>query len=179
MIIKSTKVHSLSIMCTVLHILYSHAITAVFERPSVFSDSNTDVMASFNETVTFKCRIHAPTVNGVTIVVWLKSNLPIDDMEHYKITRITLPGVDDLIISQLTIKAVTYEDIDIYACYCYYNSTMVTSSESVVSNYVYFVLSTEGKCINTSNLLQCAILQDQVENCGHQLSALLWVHPSY
>ena len=120
-------------------------VTVAYEKPNILKDDNKHFKVKLNETVTFQCKIQAPTMDGVTIVVWLKNNWPIQDTEHYKINTTTNPGVEDLIISDLSINAFTGHDQGIYTCYCYYNRTMVTTSKPVLSNYAYYFLSIDGR----------------------------------
>ena len=106
--------------------------TAVFDQPKITDAPNKHIKTKLNDSISLQCQFRAPI--GVTIVVWLKDNLPVKNTQHYNIITTTNPGVDDLIVSNLNIATITSEDEGTYTCYCYYNRTMVTSSKTVVSN---------------------------------------------
>ena len=106
--------------------------TAVFNTPKVIAGPNKHIKIKLNDSISLQCQFRAPF--EVTIVVWLKDNLPVKNTQHYNIITTTNPGVDDLIVSNLNINTITSEDEGIYTCYCYYNRTVVTTSKYVVSN---------------------------------------------
>ena len=85
--------------------------TAVFNTPKVIAGPNKHIKTKLNDSISLQCQFRAPF--EVTIVVWLKDNLPVKNTQHYNITS---------------------EDEGIYTCYCYYNRTVVTTSKYVVSN---------------------------------------------
>ncbi|XP_065886340.1 titin-like isoform X2 [Dysidea avara] len=114
---------------------YSHTSElTVFDLPKVTDDPKEHIKAKLNDSISLQCQFRAPI--EVTIVVWLKDNLPVKNTQHYNIITTTNPGVDDLIVSNLNINTITSEDEGTYTCYCYYNRTMVTSSKNVISNKV-------------------------------------------
>ena len=95
-------------------------------------------MAKLNDTISLQCQFRAAV--EVTIVVWLKDNILINDTKHYKILTDTNPGQDNLIISNLYINGATTEDQGVYECYCYY-SRMVISSKQIISDHATFNVS--------------------------------------
>ncbi|XP_065884426.1 hemicentin-1-like isoform X2 [Dysidea avara] len=113
----------------------SHATKlSVFDLPKVTDAPNKHIKIKLNDSISLQCQFRAPI--GVTIVVWLKDNLPVKNTQHYNIITTTNPGVDDLIVSNLNINTITSENEGTYTCYCYYNRTMVTTSKYVISNKV-------------------------------------------
>lgn len=66
-------------------------------------------------------------MEGITTVVWSKSNLTIKNQDHYEIKSGPVHGKDNEIKSTLTIYNFTSDDQGTYTCYCYYNSTLITS----------------------------------------------------
>lgn len=111
----------------------------MFDIPEIIGNSSTNVPTELNGTVALRCKFRTATHNGVTIVVWLKDGLhKINSTEHYTITTTTNPGVVDLIISELKINIVTTDDQGAYSCYCYYNTSLVTSSKPIKSNRKVF-----------------------------------------
>ena len=104
----------------------------MLDIPRVISGLQKHIKVKFNDTVSLQCQFRAAV--EVTIVVWLKDNLPVKNTQHYNIITATNPGVEDLIVSNLNINSITSEDEGTYVCYCYYNRSMVTSSKPVVSN---------------------------------------------
>ena len=110
---------------TILH-------TAVLDIPRVIAGPKKHIKAKLNDTISLQCQFRAAV--EVTIVVWLKDNLPVKNAQHYNIITTTNPGVEDLTVSNLNINSITSEDEGTYVCYCYYNRSMVTSSKPVVSN---------------------------------------------
>ena len=95
-----------------------------------------DVTAKASQNVQFTCEFKAPTRAGVSIVVWLKDDFAvIHSSSHYKISvnsSMTVGPVGENIdhfISTLSILSVNDEDEGKYTCYCYYNTTMVTSTK--------------------------------------------------
>ena len=123
-----------------LYALVTHAV--VYTYPEVI-EGPADVSAKATQNVQFKCEFEAPTATGVSIVVWLKDDFAvIQSSSHYNISMnpsVTDDGVGentDHFISTLSILGVTNKDAGKYSCYCYYNTTMVTSTKSqyVISN---------------------------------------------
>ena len=106
----------------------------MFDLPKVTDAPNKHIKIKLNDSISLQCQFRAPI--GVTIVVWLKDNLPVKNTQHYNIITTTNPGVDDLIVSNLNINTIASENEGTYTCYCYYNRTMVTTSKYVISNKV-------------------------------------------
>ena len=115
----------------------------MFDLPKVIAGSNNHINTKLNDTISLQCQFRAPF--EVTIVVWLKDNLPVKNTQHYNIITTTNPGVDDFIVSNLNINTITSEDEGTYTCYCYYNKTMVTTSKTVLSGNVKYVVSVKGR----------------------------------
>jgi len=115
--------------------------TGVFDVPKVINSSSNYVLAKINQKATLQCQFRAPI--EVTVVVWLKDNLPVKNTQHYNIITATNPGVDDLIVSNLNINSITSKDEGIYSCYCYYNTTMVITSKRIISDRALFNVSVD------------------------------------
>ena len=113
----------------------------MLDIPRVVAGPKNHIKAKLNDTIPLQCQFRAAV--EVTIVVWLKDNLPVKNTQHYNIITTTNPGVKDLIVSNLNIHTITSEDEGTYVCYCYYNRTMVTSSKYVVSNEMSATLHVE------------------------------------
>ena len=69
----------------------------VFAPPKVTDGPNKHITTKPNDSISLQCQFRAPI--GVTIVVWLKDNLPVKNTQHYIITT-TNPGVDDKHLDQ-------------------------------------------------------------------------------
>ena len=119
------------ILYTINH-FFCFICTAVFDLPKVIAGPKKHIKTKLNDSISLQCQFRAPIV--VTIVVWLKDNLPVKNTQHYNIITTTNPGVDDLIVSDLNINTITSKDEGTYSCYCYYNRTMVITSKYVISN---------------------------------------------
>jgi len=100
------------------------------------------IYAELNDSTFLQCRVQAPI--GVTIIVWLKDDIPVKNTEHYTIITTTNPPRDNYIVSNLYINSVTKKDEGIYACYCYYNTTMVTSRRPIISRHLKYTLIIRG-----------------------------------
>ena len=70
-------------------------------------------------------------MDGATIVVWLKDHSVISGYDNE--TR-PVEGEDNVMISILKIENFTHDDQGEYACYCYYNRSIVTFDELVTSD---------------------------------------------
>ena len=112
----------------------------VFDVPTVVKTSDRNIKAHINDSKTLQCQFNAPTMKDVTIVVWTKDDMAINSSDHYRITTFTKPGIDNLIVSDLTINNITAADQGKFSCYCYYNRALVTSSKSVVSEEQSFTI---------------------------------------
>jgi len=93
-----------------------------------------NVRASTGAEVSFTCHLEAPTKPGVSVIVWLKNDFQVTESSHFTISTTTEPTSKFQITTTLTISSVTTEDDGKYTCYCYYNRSMVTSSQYVTSN---------------------------------------------
>ena len=105
--------------------------TAVVTSPKIINSSDSEVCVPINDSVKIYCTFSASTMDGATIVVWLKDHLVISGYDNE--TR-PVRGEDNIIISILNIKNFTHEDRREYTCYCYYNQSIVTSDELVTSD---------------------------------------------
>ena len=54
--------------------------TAVFVLPKVTDGPNKHIKTKLNDSISLQCQFRAPI--GVTIVVWLKDNLPVKSAQH-------------------------------------------------------------------------------------------------
>jgi len=66
-------------------------------------------------------------------MVWLKDNILINDLEHYRIKNSAPPGIG-VVTSTLIIDSVGDDDEGIFSCYCQLNKSMVTSDKPVLSS---------------------------------------------
>ena len=112
----------------------------MFDVPTVVKTSDHNIKAHINDSKTLQCQFNAPTMNDVTIVVWTKNDMAINSSDHYRIKTFTKPGIENLIVSDLTINNITAADQGKFSCYCYYNRALVTSSKSVVSEEQSFTI---------------------------------------
>ena len=99
--------------------------TAVLTTPKIINSSDSEVCASINDSVKIYCSFNASTMDGVTIVVWLKDHSVISGYDNE--TR-PVQGKDNVIISSLNIVNLT-DHQGKYTCYCYYNQNIVTSNK--------------------------------------------------
>ena len=81
--------------------------------------------------IMLQCQFNASTLPEVTIVVWKRNNIPLSNSSLYNINIYT-PEHEEQVVTTLTINSSDYYGT--YTCYCYYNSNLVTSSKSVISN---------------------------------------------
>ena len=93
--------------------------------------SDIEVCAAENDNVSLHCSFNASTMDGATIVVWLKDNSVIKGYDNE--TR-PVQGKNDELISTLHIRNFTRKDQGVYTCYCYYNESLVTSHKLVTSD---------------------------------------------
>ena len=104
---------------------------AVFATPKIINSSASEVCTSINDSVKIHCSFNASTMDGATIVVWLKDSIVISGYDNE--TR-PVEGMDNVIISILKIENFTHGNQGEYACYCYYNQSIVTSDKLVTSD---------------------------------------------
>ena len=97
--------------------------------PKIINSSDSDVCAAINDSVKIYCSFNAATMDGATIVVWLKDHSVISGYDNE--TR-PVQGKDNVIISILNLKNLTHHQGK-YICYCYYNQSMVTSNKPISS----------------------------------------------
>ena len=111
--------------------LYDHII-AIFDAPKIIGiSSSANCVGDDNTSVSLKCSLTAVTMEGVTIVVWLKDDLKIQNQDHYEIKSGPVHGKVNEIESTLTINSFTIEDQGTYTCYCYYNSSLIVSKPDI------------------------------------------------
>ena len=108
----------------------SFLYAAVLTAPKVISSSDNEIFTAINKSVSLYCLFNAATLDGATIVVWLKDRSKLSGYEND--TR-PVEGEDNQLISILQIS-VSREALGTYTCYCYYNRTMVTSDKPVRSD---------------------------------------------
>ena len=111
--------------------LFVFPCTAVLNTPKIISSSGDDICATINSSESVHCLFNAATMEGATIVVWLKDHSEISGYDNE--TR-PIPGKDDEVMSILNIKKFSHEDQGRYTCYCYYNKSIVTSDKTVISD---------------------------------------------
>ena len=102
----------------------------MLNTPKIIS-SDTEVCAVNNGNVSLHCSFNAATVDGATIVVWLKDN---SNISGYDIETRLIQGKNNELISTLHIRNFTHKDQGEYTCYCYYNHSLVTSHKVVTSD---------------------------------------------
>ena len=112
--------------------------TGVFDFPKLINSSGYYVLAEINDTISLQCQFRAAV--EVTVVVWLKDNIPINNTDHHKTIATTNPGVSNLIISNLYINGATTKDQGVYRCYCYYSDSVVSTNQ-IISDYASFNVS--------------------------------------
>ena len=91
-----------------------------------------DVTTRLSHDVQFTCKFRGPTQDGVSLVVWLKDDFyEIKSSPHYNISLTVSPVENDTnhFVSTLDILSVSDDDEGKYTCYCYYNTTLVTSTK--------------------------------------------------
>ena len=107
--------------------------------PKIISSSSSEVCAIVNDSVSLHCTFIAATMEGATIVVWLKDQSEItgydNETEH-------VPGEDNVLVSILHMKIFRLEDQGEYTCYCYYNQSIVKSDKPVTSDNTTFNVHT-------------------------------------
>ena len=133
--------------------VYYFSYAAVFNNPKIIGSSDGKICTTINDSVSLHCLFNTATMEGATIVVWLKDNSNISGYENE--TR-PVEGEDNKLISILQIRSVTHEALGTYTCYCYYNKSMVTSDKPVTSDRATMYIDTDchgGK--NTGQLQMC------------------------
>ena len=103
--------------------------------PKIINSSDSEVYVTINDSVKMHCSFNASTLDKTTIVVWLKDQSVISGYDNE--TR-PVEGEDNVIISILNIKNFSYKDQGEYACYCYYNRSIVKSHKLVNSDQATF-----------------------------------------
>ena len=104
---------------------------AVLNTPKILSSSAGDICTTINSNESLHCLFNAATMEGATIVVWLKDQSVISGYDNE--TR-PVPGKEDEVISILNVKNISQEDQGRYTCYCYYNKSIVMSDKPVISD---------------------------------------------
>ena len=88
-----------------------------------------------------QCQFNASTLQGITVVVWKKNNIELQNSSHYIIAQSSNLELEDLVISTLTINSSDYYGN--YSCYCYYNSSLVQSTKPITSNEASIILKSK------------------------------------
>ena len=118
----------------------------MFNTPKIINNSASEVCATLNDSVKIYCTFNASTIDGATIVVWLKDHTVINGYDN---ETNPVGGKDNVLSSVLYMKRFTHEDQGKYTCYCYYNQSIVTSNKSVTSDHatvnVHTDCATSGK----------------------------------
>jgi len=104
----------------------------VFDQPRLKSLSEDQIWVTPNTTEQLQCLFSAPTMPGVTIIVWKKNNIPLNNPGEYTIHNYVSPETST-VSSTLTIDRVTSKDEGTYSCYCVLNKTLVISSQFIRS----------------------------------------------
>ena len=107
--------------------------------PIIISSSSNKVCATVNDSVSLHCTFNTATMEGATIVVWLKGQ---SEITGYDIETRPVQGEDNVLVSILSIKKFRQKDQGEYTCYCYYNQSMVTSDKPVKSSNTTFNVQT-------------------------------------
>ena len=120
-------------------------ITVVFDQPRLKSSSQDQIWARANTTKQLQCHFSAPTMPGVTIIVWKKDKIPLDNPDKYIIKNYVTPETNT-VSSTLTIDSVSNKDGGTYSCYAILNKTMVTSKLFARSamRHIYLHIGEEG-----------------------------------
>ena len=110
-----------------------------------------------------QCQFSASAHPGVTIVVWKRNNMKLYNSSLYLITQSSFPGKENHVVSTLMINSSEYYGT--YTCYCYYNRSLVVSTEPVTSNEKFISLQSEldlhVNCILVARL--CGLLNTVVK----------------
>ena len=103
----------------------------MFTTPKINSTSDNEACPTINDTQPLSCTFNTATMEGATIVVWLKGHIEITGYDNE--TK-PVKGVDNGLISILYIKNFSHDDQGDYTCYCYYNKSIVISDKTVTSD---------------------------------------------
>ena len=118
----------------------------MFTAPKIINSSASEVCATLNDSVKIYCTFNTSTIDGATIVVWLKDHTVINGYDN---ETNPVGGKDNVLSSVLYMKRFTHEGQGEYSCYCYYNQSIVTSTRPVTSDHatvnVHIDCSTTGK----------------------------------
>ena len=106
--------------------------------PKIINSSGNEVCIAINGNVSLHCTFNTFTMEGATIVVWLKDQ---SEITGYDNETKHVSGEDSVLLSTLYIKSFSHDDQGDYTCYCYYNKSIVTSNNTITSDqatvYVY------------------------------------------
>ena len=93
---------------------------------------------AINDNVSLHCTFNTATMEGATIVVWLKDQ---SEITGYDNETKGVPKEDNVLLSTLYIKSFSHDDQGNYTCYCYYNKSIVMSDNTITCDratvYVY------------------------------------------
>ena len=125
--------------------------TAVFNTPKIIS-SDSEVCIAQNDTASLHCTFNASTMDGATVVVWLKDHSNISGYENF---TGPVPGKNNEINSILNITNVAHKDEGAYTCYCYYNESLVMSHEVVTSDEATTLVYQKVNCPANKDKSKC------------------------
>ena len=108
-------------------------------NPKIISSSSNEICATVNKSVSLPCEFNTSTMEGATIVVWLKDQ---SEVTGYDIETRPVQGKDNVLVSVLNMKKFKLKDQGEYICYCYYNQSMVKSDKPISSGNITFNVHT-------------------------------------
>ena len=116
----------------------NYLYTGVLTIPKIINNLDNEVCAAINDNVSLHCTFNASTMEGATIVVWLKDQ---SEITGYDNETKRVPGEDNVLLSTLYIQGFSHDDQGDYTCYCYYDKSTVISDNTITSDratvYVY------------------------------------------
>ena len=111
-------------------------IPRILRGPIKLNDDQSKIM--------LQCQFNASAIPGVTVGVWKRNDMQLFNASLYQISQESGPGVEDQVISTLTINS-SNNYYGTYTCYCYYNRSLVTSSKPITSDSNSLTLESEYK----------------------------------
>ena len=109
-------------------------IPRILRGPIKVNDDQSKIM--------LQCQFNASAIPGVTVVVWKRNDIQLFNSTLYQIRQESGPGVEDQVVSTLTINS-SNDYYGTYTCYCYYNRSLVTSSKPIASDPKSLTLQSE------------------------------------
>ena len=74
----------------------------MLDTPRVIAGPQKYIKAKLNDTISLQCQFRTPF--EVTIVVWLKDNLPVKNTQNYNIITTTDPGVEGRVQTKIVLS---------------------------------------------------------------------------